>query len=163
FELRNSTIAANRALDSTTGGGAIVLGQGGGYRTLGGSQVNVVSTIFGNNTAGVDPDFSGAFTLAENNLLQHNTGNNLAPRPRPQPHPSRHRTRPPRSRARAATEQRRADRNTRPPARQPRARQRHQPRRPGHRPARPGAHGRGSDGHWRFRGPGAGGGPGGAQ
>jgi hypothetical protein len=84
--VRNSTVAFNSS-DTSKGGaggdpagmaGQDTKGQGGGVRRDGGT-VNAVSSIFADNTAaGGQADFSGNFALARHNLLEDNTGSNLA-------------------------------------------------------------------------------------
>jgi hypothetical protein len=91
-EVHNSTVALNFAADSQGGpagagaGGMIgpgAKGQGGGVRIDNGNldAVNAVSSIFAGNNASTDPDFSGNFNTAQNNLLANNTGSNLPSNP----------------------------------------------------------------------------------
>jgi hypothetical protein len=80
--LHNSTIAENFLTGGKAGGGgsgtpnglagSAGTAQGGGVNNAG--TVNAVSTIFVNNSATTDPDFSGAFATAGSNLLEDGTG-----------------------------------------------------------------------------------------
>jgi hypothetical protein len=80
----NDTVARNQALDSSGGFGGNGMqaagssGQGGGALNAA-AVLNARNTIFGENLATQDADFSGAFATAFNNLLEDGTGTNLPP------------------------------------------------------------------------------------
>jgi hypothetical protein len=69
--LTNATVAFNTA-EGSMGGAA---GTGGVRKTAG--SLNAVNSLFGDNSADSAPDFSGAFTNANHNLLGDGTGSNL--------------------------------------------------------------------------------------